>query len=130
MTETSKKDNVVLERVFCIHYLVQFKKDANETRVQALINLESEVNAIYITFVKELGLLIRPIDIGAQKIESSTLDTYGMVVAAFLVTDKANQVGFFEKTFLVANFSPKVVLGMLFFTLSGTNIDFLDWELQ
>ena len=37
------------------------------------------------------------------------LDIYKMVVIAFLVTDKANQVRFFEKTFLVANISPKVV---------------------
>ena len=30
------------------------------------------------------------------------------------MTDKANRVRFFEKTFLVANISPEVVLGMLF----------------
>ena len=30
-------------------------------------------------------------DIGAQKIDGTTLDTYGMVVAAFLVTHKANR---------------------------------------
>ena len=44
--------------------------------------------------------------------------------------DKANRVRFFEKTFLVANISPEVVLGMLFLTLSGTDVDFLDWELR
>ena len=53
-----------------------------------------------------------------------------MVVAAFLVTDKANQVKFFEKIFLVANVIPKVVFKMLFLTLSDANIDFLDWELR
>ena len=57
------------------------------------------------------------------------LDTYGMVVAAFLVTDKANQIRFFEKTFLVANISPEVVFGMFFLILSSANVDFLDWEL-
>ena len=46
------------------------------------------------------------------------------------MTDKANQVRFFEETFLVANVSPKVVFGMLFLTLSGVDIDFLDQELQ
>ena len=30
-------------------------------------------------------------DVGAQKIDGTTLDTYGMVVTAFLVTDKANR---------------------------------------
>ena len=37
---------------------------------------------------------------------------------------------FFEKTFLVANVSLEVVLGMPFLTLSGTDIDFLGHELR
>ena len=52
-----------------------------------------------------------------------------MVVAVFLVTDKANQIRFFEKTFLIANVSPEVVFGIFFFTLSDADVDFLDWEL-
>ena len=52
-----------------------------------------------------------------------------MVVAAFSVKDKANRVRFFEKTFLVANVSPKVVLGMPFLTLSSADVDFLGREL-
>ena len=53
-----------------------------------------------------------------------------MVVAAFLVTDKVNQVKFFEKIFLVANVSPEVVFRILFFTLSNADIDFLNWKLR
>ena len=53
-----------------------------------------------------------------------------MVIAAFLVTDKANQVKFFQETFLVANVSLKIVLRMLFFTLNDANVDFLDQELR
>ena len=34
---------------------------------------------------------MRPTDVGAQKIDSIMLDTYGMVVAAFSVTNKANR---------------------------------------
>ena len=56
--------------------------------------------------------------------------TYEMVVAAFSVINKANQVKFFEKTFLVANIGPKVVFEMLFLILSSIDIEFLDWELQ
>ena len=82
-----------------------------------------EVNAIHPTLAKELGLPIRPTDIGVQKIDDTTLDTYEVVVAAFLVTDKINRVRFFEKTFLVANVSPEVVLDMPFLILSGTDID-------
>ena len=52
-----------------------------------------------------------------------------MIVAAFLMTNKANQVRFFEKTFLMANSSPKIVFGMLFLILSSINIDFLGQKL-
>ena len=92
--------------------------------------------------VAKLGLLVRkteigaqkvngscissvhpPTDVGAQKIDGITLDTYGVVVAAFSVTDKTNRVRFLEETFLLANVSPEVVLGMLFLTLSDAGVD-------
>ena len=38
-------------------------------------------------------------DVGAQKTDGTTLDIYGMVVAAFSMTDKANRVRFFERLF-------------------------------
>ena len=113
-----------LKCVPCIHYPVQFK-DKDKTPVQALINLGSEVNAIYLSFAKQLGLSIRPTDIGAQKIDGTMLDTYGMVVAALSVVDKANQVRFFEETFLVANISPDT-----FLILSNADVDFSSWELR
>ena len=53
-----------------------------------------------------------------------------MVVAAFSVENKANQIRFFKETFLVANVSPEVVFGILFLTLSGADIDFLGRELR
>ena len=40
-----------------------------------------------------------PFDVGAQKIDGTIRDTYEMIFAAFLVTDKANRVRFFEKPF-------------------------------
>ena len=68
-------------------------------------------------------------NISAQKIDGTTLETYGMVVAVFSVTDQANRVKFFEETFLVVNISPDIVLGMFFLTLSSANIDFSKKEL-
>ena len=82
-----------LERVPCIRYPTTFR----EKSVSALLDSRSEDNAIYPTFAKELGLPIRPTDVEAQKIDGTTPDTYGIVVAAFLVTDKANRVRFFER---------------------------------
>ena len=57
------------------------------------------------------------------------LDTYRMVVAVFSLTNKANWVRFFEETFLIANVSPEIVLGMSFFILNDVDIDFLEREL-
>ena len=89
----------------------------------------AKVNTIYPTFARELGLPIRTMNVKAQKIDGAMLDTFGMVVVAFSVTDKANQVRFFEETFLVANVSPEVVFGMSFLTLSIADIDFSGGEL-
>ena len=112
----------------CIRYPITFRKKS--VPVSALLDSGSEVNAIHPTFARELGLPIRTTDVRAQKIDGTMLDTFGMVVAAFSVTDKANQVRFFEETFLIANVSSEVVLRMLFPTLSGIDVDFLGRELQ
>ena len=108
-------------QVSYICYPIIFRKKS----VLALFNLSSKVNVVYPIFAKELGLFIRSIDVRAQKIDGTTLDTYGMVVAAFLMKNKANQVKFFEETFMMANVSPEVVLGMFFLTLSRADVDFL-----
>ena len=115
-----------LARVPCICYPINFRKKS----VSALLDLGSKVNAVHPAFAKELGLPIRLTDVGAQKIASIILDTFGIVVVAFLVANKANRVKFFEETFLVANVSPEVVFGMFFLTLSNADIDFLDRELR
>ena len=58
------------------------------------------------------------------------MDIYGIVVAAFSMINKANQIRFFEKTFLIADVSLEVVFEISFFTLSDADIDFLDWKLR
>ena len=85
----------ILEGVPCIWYPTTFQ----DKSVLALLDSGSEVNTIHPTFAKELGLPIRSIDVGAQKIDGTTLDTYRMVVTAFLMTDKANRVKVFERPF-------------------------------
>ena len=113
-------------RVLCIQYSINFKQKF----MLALLNSGNKVNAIHPTFVKELGLLIKSTNIRVQKIDGITLDIFRMVVAAFSVTDKANRVRFFEETFLVANVSPEIVLGISFLTLSSADIDFLVQKLR
>ena len=98
--------------------------------MSALFDSDSEVNAMHPAFVERLGLVVRTTNVGAQKMDGTILETYKMVVAAFSVTDQADRVRFFEETFLVANFSPDMVLGMPFLTLSGADIDFPKKELR
>lgn len=91
-----------------------------------LFDLSNKVNTIYSIFGIKLKLSIMPTNIRAQKIDGITLNTFKMIVAAFFMTDKINQVSFFKKTFLVTNVSLEIIIGILFLTLSDTNIDFLD----
>lgn len=57
------------------------------------------------------------------------LNTYEIVVAAFLITNKANQVRFLKKIFLVTNISLEVIFRMVFLTLSSADMDFLRQKL-
>lgn len=75
-----------LIQVPCIRYPIIFWKQS----VSALLNLGNKVNVIYLTFAKKLGLSIRLTDIKVQKIDGTTLYTYEIIVAAFLVTNKVN----------------------------------------
>ena len=125
MTEDNQK--VTLERVPCIRYPIQFQKDKDD--IQALLDLGSEVNAMNPAYAKKLGLRVRQTDVGAQKIDGSHLNTFGMVIAGFSLQDKLGKVRFFQETFLVADTRMEVVLGMLFLTFSNADIRFAEREL-
>ena len=92
--------------------------------VLALYDLGNKVNTLYLAFAKELGLSIRPIDIGAPNMDNITLDINKIVVLVFSMTNKANQKKNFEKIFLVANVSLEAVLRKFFLTLNSTKVDF------
>ena len=77
-----------LVRVPCIRYPITFRKKF--VSMSALIDSGSEVNAIHSTLTQKLGLPVRPTDVGAQKIDGIMLNTFGMVVTVFSVTDKTN----------------------------------------
>ena len=72
----------------------------------------------------KLGLKIRKTNIGAQKIDGSALETFGMIIADFQVEDKASKPRFFQKIFLVADTKFEVILGMLFFKISNADVSF------
>ena len=107
-------------RVPCIYYPVRFQ----EEQVKALLDSGSKVNAINLDYARKLGLKIQRTNVGAQKIDSSTLKTFEMVIADFQVEDKANKPRFFQKTFLVANTKFEVISGMFFLKISNANVLF------
>ncbi len=115
MTEKTEE----LEQVLCIRYLVTFKD-----QIEVLLDSESEVNTMSQAFAHQLGLKICKTNIGTQKIDGTTLETYRMVVSTFSISDKDSRERFFEKSFLLADVKPDIVLKMLFLTMSNADVDF------
>ncbi len=76
--------------------------------------------------VTKLGLNAQKTNVGAQKIDGSLLETYGIVSASFLLQDNLGKVQFFEETFLLANISIEVILGMLFLFLGNADVKFTE----
>lgn len=63
-------------------------------------------------------------DIGAQKIDRSSLVTYGMVIAGFQVLDKLSRTCFFQEIFLLTNTSINIILGISFLTFNNVDVMF------
>ena len=83
VTKASKEaQEAILDRVPYIYYPVQFQKDKGAT-ICALIDLSSKINAMTLTYAKQLGLQVRRTDVGAQKIDGSFFQTFGMVITGF-----------------------------------------------
>ena len=80
-------------------------------------------------YAVKLSFKVRKTDIGAQKIDGSTLNTFKMILIDFQVKDKLGRAQFFQKTFLLANISAEIVIGMLFLILSNTNVQFIKKKL-
>ena len=118
ITKTSKKDNLVLEKVLYVHYLIWFKKK----KIQVLIDLGSKINIMIPAYVLNLNIKVYYINVGAQKIDGPITDTFGIVSASSQVEDKLKRARFFQETFLLADISVEMVLNMLLFTFSNIDI--------
>ena len=129
VTGTKKAQKVrVLDRVSCICYPMQFQKDKNKD-VLVLFDSESKINTMTPAYTAQLSLKVQKINVGTQKINGFSLATYGMVIAAFKVVNKLGCSQFFQKTFLLADISMEVILGMLFLTVSNVDVQFAEKEL-
>ena len=82
------------------------------------------------SLLKNQTFLSKLTNIKAQKINNTMLNTYKIVVILFSMTDQANQIKFFETTFLVANVSSETVFEMFFLILSNVDVNFLGRKLR
>ena len=73
-------------------------------------------------YASKLGFEVWTTNIGAQEIDGSLLKTFKIVITGFQIRDKLGRAQFFQESFLLANTSIKMVLGMPFLTLNNTNI--------
>ena len=105
-------------------------RDVGRRRNTVVADLEGETNAMTPTYAAKLGLTTHKTDVDAQRIDGSALVTYEMVIAGFSVQNKLGKVRFFEETFLLADTSMAVVLGMPFLTFSNADMWFARKELE
>ena len=124
-TETSKEDDVPLQRKSCVYFSIWFKKK----EVQTLIDLASEINTMTPAYASKLDLHVHQTNVGVQQIDGSTLQIFGMGLANFQVEDKLGRARFIQETFLLADISTEMVLGLLFLTLSNVKDQFVEKEL-
>ena len=94
-----------------------------------MLDFESKINRITPAYTAYLHFKVRVTNIGTQKIDRSLLATYGIVIAAFQVIDKLSHSWFFQDTFLLADISMEVVLGMLFPILGNADVQFVEKKL-
>ena len=121
---TDKNTEEELKRVHCIWYYVIFKD-----QIEVLLDSGSEINAISLAFTSHLGLKIWKTNFQAHNINSTILKTYGIVVFTFTMLDKDGSKKICEESFLLAEVKPKIVLRILFLTMSNADVDFQAWDL-
>ena len=93
VTEASQENDVFLDWVLYICYPIWFKK--SKVQVQALINSDSKVNVMTSGYALKLGLKVCLTNIRVQKIDSSTLETFKIVLAKFQMENTLGKVRFF-----------------------------------
>lgn len=77
-------------------------------------------------YAKKLNFQLYKTDIRAQKIDGSSLTTYNIVIAGFQFVNKLGKAYFFQKIFLLVNFSVEVILEILFLTFNNANVIFIN----
>ena len=83
------------------------------------------MNIMNLDCAKKLDLQVQKTVLSGQKTDGLKLETYSMVVISFSMENKEGNSRFFKKTFLLADISKDIILGMTFFILNNTEINFV-----
>lgn len=95
----------------------------NTELVATFIDLNSKINLIKPSFIIKLDFYVQKIRVGAG------FEIFGMIIACFLIDNKARP-GFFGETFLLIDINKNIVLKISFFIFSNVKINFLDQKLN
>lgn len=89
---------------------------------KTLMNSGSEVNAMTQAYAKQIGPQICQINVRVQKIDGSSLETFGIVIISFEIVDKFRRARFFQVIFLLAKINIEVILRISFLTSRNMDI--------
>lgn len=79
---TASPETKPLYYILDIQYWIQFWEDQG---VQAQMNSRSKVNVMIPVYAAWLGLVVRSINVGTQKIDDLPFETYKMTNSSFLL---------------------------------------------
>lgn len=109
-----------IQWVSCFWYPTQFKN----IEIRALIDFKSKVNAMTLAYIAKLGFVTQKTEVGAQKIDSSLLETHSIASAVIILQNSLGRMQFFEEAFLLNNTSIKVILQISFLSFSNVDVEF------
>lgn len=70
-----------LKYMLYIYYSVQIKKD--KAKIQALLDSGNKINLMTLVYAAKLGPKVRSTNVGIQKINNFTFETFEMILASF-----------------------------------------------
>lgn len=82
LASANKKIHLVLAKILYIYYLFYFYKD-KKNKILALNDFGNKINFIISVYISKLGLKIWKIYTKAQKINSSIIKIFEIVLASF-----------------------------------------------
>lgn len=124
---TGISNKASLKHVFYIRYLAYFQKRKNN--VQVLINFKSKINRITLANTLKLSFWIWKTNISIQKIDTLALTTFEIIMVGFQLQVKLKKARFFQKAFLMAEISKKMVFKISFLTFNNIDIGFINKKL-